>query len=154
MECFLFAATIALSAHCQPLYDVEGRVATYVAKVGYRPHSEAIKAIVKASETFQVNPITLARIAILESSFNPKQKPHQSPDGTWDFGLFQINEINRDTICNEFNVMQVQGNAMCAAKILSELRVKWSARDQYWIARYNSKNPVNKAKYWRRFASL
>lgn len=154
MICVALFATIALSTHCQAAPDLGERVATYVAKAGYTPNPDAVRAIVKASKTFRVNAIDLARLAILETGFDPNKKPSVNSNRTVDYGMFRINDVNRNTVCSEFDVETIEGNALCAAKIVADLKANWGSKDPRWIARFHSKTPALKHEYYRRYASL
>jgi hypothetical protein len=154
VTCASLLLTFALSASCHADADLAARVYRYVENAGYKPNMSASEAIVKASRIYEVNPFDLARLAILESSFDPGKRMNKNSNGTRDFGLFQINDVKRHETCNEFDIETLEGNVMCAGKIVSEIKAEWSTRDPRWIARFHSKTPVIKHEYYRRFASL
>jgi hypothetical protein len=153
MMCLFLSATLFLASDCHISPDLGGKVMTYVAQAGYKPDAESVKAIVKASELYDINPIDMTRIAMLESSFD-KSKRHLNENGTIDSGLFQVNDVQRSGTCKEFDIDTLDGNVMCAAKIIKGIKIKWGRRDPRWIARYHSKTPALKYEYYRKLASL
>lgn len=103
-------------------------------------------AISKAARRYQVARWDLLKIAYVESSLNKKVKTGRNPNGTFDIGVFQINSIHLKTTCKIHNVKTLAGNAMCAAKILSQHKAHMKVDDN-WVARYHSVTPRHKRLY-------
>lgn len=124
----------------------------YASELGFKAPIEAFRAIDTASKTYSMDPQKLVRIAIVESSINHRAI-NTNMNGTKDIGLFQINTVIVNTDCVEFNIYNIQGNALCAAKLLLHHKV-YAKTDSDWIGRFHSKNPIKKAAYVRRLANI
>jgi hypothetical protein len=103
-------------------------------------------AIEHASAKYSVCPETMRAVAFIESRHNIKVKPRFNTNNTYDVGVFQINTVHWDTTCKEFDIWTLQGNALCAAKILSKIE-KYKYVDEYYLGRYHSKTPKLKINY-------
>ena len=71
---------------------------------------------------------TLACIAVKESNLNPKAINHRNRNGTKDYGLFQINDVNKK-LCktNSKKLLDVHNNIKCAVKVYTTQNLKaWS----------------------------
>lgn len=104
-----------------------------------------LQIILKASETYKLNATKLVQIAYVESRFNHSAL-RKNTNGTIDIGMFQINSIHWNTTCREFNVSKLEGNSMCAAKLLSLHKIS-ASKDPNWVGRYHSKTPSRKLIY-------
>lgn len=109
---------------------------------GFNPSKRVVNAIVIASETYQIDPIELTAICIVETGLGTNAKTRKNKDGTLDRGLFQINSVNYPK-CVEYNLDNAEGSALCAAKLLYKIK---SRRSDY-LGVYHSKTPTLKAKY-------
>lgn len=116
-------------------------VACRVASAG--PLTQAINS---ASARYNVDPKVLQAIAYLESSGGKRTSLRINTNGTFDVGAFQINSLHWYTTCKKYNVLTLQGNAYCAALILSK-HTKHANRDPDYVGRYHSKTPSLKKKY-------
>jgi hypothetical protein len=110
---------------------------------GFKASKEIIDAITEASEAYQVDPLHLTAIAILETGLGTNVKTRKNKNGTLDKGVFQINTVNFEK-CKAFRLETVQGSAFCAAKLVSQ--IKMSKPDD--IAKYHSKTPSKKQVYF------
>jgi len=115
-----------------------------LASLGYTVDREVVETIVKKASKYGIKPDLMVAIAVVESGVNHRVKRTNS-NGTVDYGLFQINTVNRD-FCKELDIFTVKGNAECAAKLLA-----WHKRhkpiDSMWFCRYHSKTPSKKEIY-------
>jgi hypothetical protein len=114
---------------------------------GYKPSLRIVRAILGASIKYKVKAKELTAIAILETGLGKYSKPRLNPNGTIDRGLFQINTVNYSK-CVEYNLDSPEGSALCAAKLLSNIR---SHRADY-LGAYHSKTPKHKKAYLDRMA--
>ncbi len=114
--------------------------------------SFAIEHIISAAKKYKIAPIELVKISILESS-KGKYTYNFNKNGTEDFGEFQINSVHLNTTCKNYDVFSKQGNAFCAAKLLS-LHKKWKLIDKNWVARYHSVTPKHKEKYAKKLKKI
>lgn len=110
---------------------------------GFYPSPGVVPAIAEASLQYNVNPLHLTAIAIVETGLGKYGTNHKNANGTTDVGLFQINSINHAR-CIPYDLTTNAGSAMCAAKLLSKLRD---------IGAYHSKTPKKKMLYNRKIAS-
>jgi hypothetical protein len=118
--------------------------------MGFKAPVAVYKAISDAARTYGLDETKMLRVAIVESSLNPKAHGFNK-NGTEDIGLFQINTVIAKDECQEFNLWNVKGNALCAAKVMA--RHKRSG-DPYYIGRYHSKNHSRKLDYYRKVRNL
>ena len=107
---------------------------------------ELINAIEKASEEYNIEPKKLLKIAFVESSLNVNVKPRYNTNGTQDIGPFQINTIHWHNTCSSYDLESLEGNTMCAAKLIRK-HSRMKHRDKQWLARYHSKTPRFKRAY-------
>ena len=114
-----------------------------------KPHDAAIRAILNASKRYDIDSRELTAIAIVESSFRHNTRLIANTNGTHDLGLFQINTVNHKT-CVEYDLNDVNGNALCAAKLLSSLK----ARRTDYLGVYHSKTPQKKMKYLNKITKV
>lgn len=110
---------------------------------------ELIEAIQKASTKYNIEPKKMLKIAFVESSLNVNVKPRYNKNGTQDIGVFQINTIHWNNKCKKYNLESVQGNALCAAKLIN-MHSRFKQRDKQWLARYHSKTPSIKHRYYKK----
>lgn len=111
------------------------------------PASEIKQAIEKAAEKHGLKSCRMWAIVEVETSGGRNVCTRKNTNGTTDVGPFQINSIHQDSTCIDLNLKTIQGNALCAARILKTAKKKKSI-DPLWIARYHSKRPSLKAKYY------
>lgn len=109
------------------------------------PSKDAVKAIYKAATKYDVDAQDLVRIAFVESRFKVDAK-RVNPNGTIDYGMFQINSVHWTTTCKGLDIMTLEGNAFCAAKLLSSA-MRHAGKDKQWIGRYHSNTPKRKRFY-------
>lgn len=106
-------------------------------------------AILKASKQYDVDAYELTAIGIVETGLGKYARTRKNKDGTIDKGIFQINTVNHAK-CVEYNLESPEGSALCAAKLLAEIRTK---RNDY-LGVYHSKTPSKKAKYLQKIAKV
>jgi len=116
---------------------------------GFKPSQQVVKAIVHAAKTYGISARELTAIAIVETGLGKYTRQEPNKDGTMDVGLFQINEVNHSK-CVEYNLESPEGSALCAAKLLSEIKKKHSD----YLVRYHSKTLKHKIKYGRKIAGV
>ncbi len=113
------------------------------------PSPQVIFAIAHAAKKYNINATELAAIAIIESNMGKYTKTRINSNKTKDIGLFQINSINFNK-CKEYNIYNFEGNAFCAAKILSQIKTH---RSDY-IGVYHSKTIKKKQRYLQKIAKV
>jgi hypothetical protein len=113
---------------------------------------EPFRAIETAARLYGLDPKQMVAIADVESRMSVKAL-NVNTNGTRDVGMFQINTVVAEGECLEFNVFTVQGNALCAAKLLKGHK-KHEYDDAQWIGRYHSKQPNEKALYVQKLNDL
>lgn len=114
--------------------------------VQHRPATELQQAIARAAKAYDVDPRVLEAIAHLESSGGRFTGLRHNRNGTWDVGAFQINSVHWDTTCKAYNVHVLEGNAMCAARLLKSHK-RFRDSDPDWRGRYHSRTPSRKQAY-------
>jgi hypothetical protein len=112
---------------------------------GFTPSERIVNAILRASETYQIDSIELTAIAIVETGLGKNAKTRVNSNGTKDHGLFQINTVNAPK-CVEYNLDSPEGSALCAAKLLSQIK----ARRADYLGVYHSKTPSRKLVYMQK----
>lgn len=108
-----------------------------------------IDYITIACERYDIEVNHLIVIGLVESNLNPKAKTRFNKNGTKDVGPFQINSVHRKSTCKEFNIDSLKGNTMCAGKLIAKHSRK-AETDPLWLARYHSKTPSKKRKYFKK----
>lgn len=116
---------------------------------GFSPSKRIVDAIVKAADQYEIDVLELTAIGIIETGLGKYAKTRKNKNGTHDRGLFQINTIN-EMKCIEYNLDSPEGSALCAAKLLSEIKTK---RADY-LGVYHSKTPSKKAKYLKKVTQV
>lgn len=116
----------------------------------YRPERATALAIARAARVFGIDFRYLGAIAIIESSFGRNIQTRINPNGTIDKGLFQINSVNFPK-CREFILDSVQGSAMCAAKLLAEIKTR---RPDDYFGVFHSKTPSKKIAYMKKVQTV
>jgi len=111
---------------------------------GFVAHSKTVLAIIAASKAYNVKPTHLAAIAVVESGFGRYARTRLNRNGTVDRGVFQINSVNNKK-CAAFNLDTVEGNAFCAALILSHMPD---------VASYHSRTPSKKMIYSKKITQV
>jgi lysozyme-related protein Hpa2 len=115
-----------------------------LSSLGYSVDKEVVKTIKQKAAKYGIKPDLMISIAALESSMNTKAV-RINTNGTVDYGLFQINSINRE-FCNDLDIQTVKGNTECAARLLVKHKSKKDV-DSIWYCRYHSKTPSKKLEY-------
>jgi hypothetical protein len=103
-------------------------------------------AIDKAAQKYNIESQDLRLIAAVESSYSVNPKINENRNKTIDMGPFQVNSIHKNTTCKMFNIETLDGNVLCAAKLIA-MHKKHKGTDFYWLARYHSKTPKYKKIY-------
>lgn len=103
-------------------------------------------AIERASKRYKVDARLLHAISQIESSKGRYAILRRNRNKTYDVGAFQINSIHWDTTCKNYDVFTLQGNANCAARLIS-MHKKHASTDPIWYARYHSTTPKFKNIY-------
>jgi hypothetical protein len=147
ISCFLLIFSFVSAANSSPT-----RLQKTASNMGFSRPIEVFQAIALASNAYGVNPNKLLAIAIVESGLNHKAI-NLNRNGTKDHGLFQINDVVKKGECSGFNVKQLVGNALCAAKML-RLHQKHAHKDPYWLGRYHSKTPSLKRSYYHKVVTV
>lgn len=124
--------------------SVSNTIVALVRANGFVAHNKTIQAIIAASKAFNVTPTHLAAIAIVESGFGRYARTRVNRNGTIDRGVFQINSVNNKK-CAAFNLDTVEGNAFCAALILSHMPD---------VASYHSRTPSKKMIYYKKITKV
>lgn len=119
---------------------------------GFSPSEQVIKAIRNAALLYNVNGEDLMGIAILETGVGRYSTVRNNKNGTQDIGVFQINSVNL-SYCKEFNLKDVAGNALCAAKLLHRIK-RVHYKDTKAVARYHSNTPKYKELYFNQLMAL
>lgn len=122
-------------------------------KNGYSPSNDVVRAIVKASRWYNISPLDLTAIGILETGLGKYSLVNTNKRGSVDHGIFQINDINVSK-CNMFDLNSVEGNALCAGLLLHDIRRTYSNKDTKWIGIYNSKTLKYKEKYFAKISKI
>lgn len=107
---------------------------------------QLLTAISVAAKAYAVSEDKLLAIAMVESGGQLKAR-RENKNGTVDVGPMQINSIHWGSTCADYRVHTAEGNVMCAAKIVYQLRKRWAKRDADWIGRYHSGTPGRKERY-------
>ncbi len=116
---------------------------------GFKPSQRIVDAILKASETYQIDALELTAIGIVETGLGKYARTRKNSNGTHDRGVFQINTVNYPK-CVEYNLDSPEGSSLCAAKLLSQIKTK---RADY-LGVYHSKTPSKKAKYMQKITKV
>ncbi len=116
---------------------------------GFSPSDRIIKAILKASDLYQIDPMELAAIGIIETGLGKYSTTRKNANGTKDHGIFQINTVNIPK-CVEYNLDSPEGSALCAAKLLSNIK---SHRKDY-LGVYHSKTKSKKIAYMQKVSKV
>lgn len=109
---------------------------------GFKPSKRIIDAIVNAADQYQIDALELTAIGIIETGLGKYAATRKNTNGTHDKGVFQINTVNYPK-CIEYNLDSPEGSALCAAKLLSEIKT----RRKDYLGVYHSKTPTKKARY-------
>ncbi len=113
---------------------------------GYGRVSEpVVRAIELASLKYSVDIKVLTSIAIVETGLGKYSRISNNKNGSIDIGLFQINSVNFK-YCKEYKLETMDGNTMCAAKLLARLK-KHSHEANEYIGLYHSGTLDKKLEY-------
>lgn len=106
----------------------------------------------KAGSYYNIPPILLKNIAVIESGGNPNAI-RINENGTKDYGLMQINSIHFRQLSlwgiNEGNILNPKINIYAASWLLSR-HIKEQGFNLQAIGNYHSKTKVHKEKWLRR----
>lgn len=144
----LFLALILGGAHAHA-ETIEDKVLDLAKSNGFTPSKRIVNAIVNASDEYDVDALELTAIGIVETGLGKYAKTRKNRNGTFDKGLFQINTINERT-CIEYNLDSAEGSALCAAKLLSSIKMK----HKDYLGRYHSKTPSKKVLYSKKITKV
>lgn len=116
---------------------------------GFKVSSRIVAAIQNASKRYNIDPLELTAIGIVETGLGKYNTSNLNHNGTVDEGIFQINTINK-TYCIEYNLESTEGNAYCAAKLL------WRIRKLHtdYVGRYHSNTPSKKLEYLQKITKV
>jgi len=104
----------------------------------------------EAGAQYSINPQILRAIAKVESNYNP-EAVNRNTNGTFDFGVMQINSIWASTLGEErWNELgnactNIKTGAMILSTCIAKYGYNWQA-----IGCYNSQTPKKRDKYARR----
>lgn len=104
-------------------------------------------AIKDASKEYNINPEYLYQVLKVESGPKIYKGIRLNKNGTFDIGPFQINSIHINHKCKEFILVRIDHNTRCAAKMIKEIRRKYSHKDVNWLSRYHSNTPEKRKIY-------
>jgi hypothetical protein len=130
--------------------SIQDQVVELANKNGLKPSNRIVNAILQASERYDINALELTAIGILESGLGKYARNRVNKNGTVDKGVFQINTVNYGA-CIEYNLTSIEGNAFCAAKILSSIK---SEHSNDYLGRYHSKTNYRKLAYINRVNNI
>lgn len=116
---------------------------------GFKVGPEVVEAIARASKAYDVDAMNLTAIGIIESGLGKYTTSKKNRNGSFDKGVFQINTVNWPK-CPEFKLDTLEGNAFCAAKLLSQIK----PTNHYDLAEYHSKTPSKKEAYFQKIAKV
>lgn len=116
---------------------------------GFKPSKRIVNAILTASKMYNVDELELTAIGIIETGLGKYARTRKNTNGTFDKGIFQINTVNIKT-CVGYDLDTPEGSALCAAKLLSKIKVKHPD----YLGRYHSKTPTKKAKYLKKVTQV
>lgn len=106
----------------------------------------------KAGSYYNIPPILLKKIAVIESGGNPNAI-RINDNGTKDYGLMQINSIHFRQLSlwgiNEGNILNPKINIYAASWLLSQ-HIKERGFNLQAIGNYHSKTKLHKDKWLRR----
>lgn len=106
----------------------------------------------KAGSYYNIPPLLLKKIAVIESAGNPNAIC-VNENGTKDYGLMQINSIHLRRLSawgiNEGNILNPQINIFAGSYLLSE-HIKEKGFNLQAIGNYHSKTQAYKDKWLRR----
>lgn len=105
-------------------------------------------SVQKATSTHKICPRIYLAILMQESAFNMKAVGCATR-GCVDFGISQINiatiahySLQQTRLMTDLDYAVVAG-----ARILSDIKIKYSKSDKTWWSRYNSYKPTHRRKY-------
>jgi hypothetical protein len=127
----LILTLISLNAKAETIQD---QIKSLAKANGFTASDQVADAIAEASETYNIDAMQLTAIGIIETGLGKYLKTRQNKNGTQDHGLFQINTVNLPK-CKAFRIETIEGSAMCAAKLLSQIKMTKPSD----IAKYHSK---------------
>lgn len=129
--------------------DTAKEVETLAKSNGFKVSKRVVNAIVFASNKYGIDALELTAIGIVETGLGKYTKTRKNSNGTHDKGLFQINTVNYSK-CIEYNLDSPEGSALCAAKLLYQIKSK---RSDY-LGAYHSKTPSKKAIYLQKVTKV
>ncbi len=129
--------------------DSEDAIKDLATANGFDVSDRIVNAILTASKTYQIDAMELTAIGIIETGLGKYARTRKNLNGTVDRGLFQINSVN-ETACIEYNLDSPEGSALCAAKLLSQIKTKYAD----YLGRYHSNTPVKKVQYFKKITKV
>ena len=111
---------------------------------GFKASKTVITSIENAAKHYGLDSKQMLAIAVIESSLKPSAIGYNT-NGTIDIGLFQINEKTANSDCEEYNVFNLKGNVMCAAKLLAKHK---KTGDALYIGRFHNNEITKKYNYY------
>lgn len=111
-----------------------------------KPSRQAIIQIYKVSNKYQIDVQDMFKILYVENQTFSETVIKVNKNKTIDYGLFQINSVHWSTTCKGINIMKLQGNVECAAKLI-KMHSHFKGKDKAWLARYHSKTKSLKTEY-------
>ena len=105
---------------------------------------------VEAGKTYNIPPLLLKKIATIESGLNPKALG-KNKNGTYDYGLMQINTIHLKKLYKQYGMTSAQLmdpkiNIFIGASLLSNIISRHGFSFEA-IGRYHSNTPEHKKKW-------
>jgi hypothetical protein len=122
----------------------------YATTLGVKPPTSLMAAISKSAKIHGLSEMEMLRVAFVESSLNPRAYNYNT-NGTEDVGAFQINTVIANGECQEYNIYNVLGNAMCAGRVMARHR---TSGDPFYIGRYHNMKPNLKLKYYKKVEAV
>lgn len=138
-----------LPMQVEQVQTVQDKIKELAESNGFEASDEVADAIANASKAFDVDALQLTAIGIIESGLGKYAKTRLNRNGTHDHGVFQINTVNLPK-CKAFRIDTVEGSAFCAAKLLSQIKIKKPSD----VAKYHSKTPSKKMIYFKKITQV
>jgi hypothetical protein len=138
-----------ISVSAQAGQGLEAQVRSIAKANGFKPNDRIVNAVAEAARTYKVDVAQLTAIGIIETGLGKYTTTRVNKNGTLDKGLFQINTVNHSK-CVAYHLDTPEGSALCAAKLLSMIK-KVKPDD---IAKYHSKTPKYKARYFKKITKV
>jgi hypothetical protein len=105
--------------------------------------------VADAAQRHELSTTDLLSIMQVESSGGKNASTQKNRNGTIDVGPMQVNSVHAAGLCRGLKLLTQTGNVECAARLLKK-HEKHALTDPMWVARYHSRTPSIKAKYYRK----